>query len=384
MLYQVRSCFSFFAFLQIPQNAPSHHWRLFISSPNPELLPSFTLSMSGSALDKAMLRQALNQTINEALAAASNDDFDMNLLRGLMTRATAPSIPYSFLSSSSQGVGRSSNFQPLMNNSSADDFVLNAIGTERQRLSDMWAAILREHLLENEALRQQQQQYSYLSLLRNAQFRNALPVVAAVASAPGLSSFQAPKTVPSPSQALKTQQDDSERVLSVLGSNLRGKTDPYVDVAALPVKVGQEPQATRGGVAQPFPQKLYSMLQQVKADGKSEIASFHTHGRSFGIHDMEAFVNEILPKYFSKQSKMVSFARQLNLYGFARIHSGADAGGYYHDLFLKGRPELHAYMRRVGASKGTEDRRKRKDRHLAPIQPNFYTMKPVPPRALLD
>jgi hypothetical protein len=65
---------------------------------------------------------------------------------------------------------------------------------------------------------------------------------------------------------------------------------------------------------------------------------------------MEAFVDEILPKYFAKPSKLISFFRQLSLYRFVRIHSGPDLDGYYHKLFLKGRPKLSTFMLHMGAS----------------------------------
>lgn len=44
---------------------------------------------------------------------------------------------------------------------------------------------------------------------------------------------------------------------------------------------------------------------------------------------------------------MSSFKRQLNLYGFELINTGPARGGYYHELFVKDRPELCRRMRRV-------------------------------------
>ena len=36
----------------------------------------------------------------------------------------------------------------------------------------------------------------------------------------------------------------------------------------------------------------------------------------------------------------------MNLYGFRRLTQGADSGAYYHELFLKGRPQLCLRMQR--------------------------------------
>lgn len=65
------------------------------------------------------------------------------------------------------------------------------------------------------------------------------------------------------------------------------------------------------------------------------------------ISQLSTFYN----RYF-KQSKLTSFQRQLNLYGFQRIMSGDDRGGYFHELFLKGRPEVCSLILRTRVKKG--------------------------------
>uniref|UniRef100_A0A6U5DK71 HSF-type DNA-binding domain-containing protein n=1 Tax=Corethron hystrix TaxID=216773 RepID=A0A6U5DK71_9STRA len=95
----------------------------------------------------------------------------------------------------------------------------------------------------------------------------------------------------------------------------------------------------RGGVVTPFPDKLYSMLETIASEGKANIVSWLPHGRAFLVRVPKVFVKEILPTHF-KQSKLTSFQRQLNLYGFSRITVGRDAGAYFHPLFLRGYPGL--------------------------------------------
>lgn len=69
---------------------------------------------------------------------------------------------------------------------------------------------------------------------------------------------------------------------------------------------------------------------------------------------------------------MTSFQRQLNLYGFARITRGNDAGGYYHELFLRGKPFLCKRMARTKV-KGTRF----KAASSPDQEPDFYSMAPV-------
>jgi hypothetical protein len=171
---------------------------------------------------------------------------------------------------------------------------------------------------------------------------------------------------------------DPEGTLTALGSAMREKNSPYIDASSMadpdPTDLARS-RRTRGGVTEPFPEKLHRMLKGVADSGDSDIISFYAHGRAFGVHDPERFVKDVMPNYF-KQSRLSSFQRQLNLYGFTRISSGPDTGGYYHELFLQARPTLCVHMRRVGVPQGSEDRRKLKS-GAKRNEPDFYTMKSV-------
>ena len=71
-----------------------------------------------------------------------------------------------------------------------------------------------------------------------------------------------------------------------------------------------------------------------------------TEGRCFFVRNKSEFVSRTLAGWFPF-SKFASFQRQLNLYGFELINTGPARGGYYHELFVKDRPELCRRMRRV-------------------------------------
>jgi HSF-type DNA-binding len=134
---------------------------------------------------------------------------------------------------------------------------------------------------------------------------------------------------------------------------------------------------TRGGVTEPFPEKLHRLLDDCEERGETEVISFLPHGRAFIVHHVERFCREVMPRYF-KQSRLSSFQRQLNLYGFRRITTGQDSGGYYHELFLKGRPALAIHMRRVGICKPGENNNRSSCRSSSATQtPDFYKMAPL-------
>jgi HSF-type DNA-binding len=75
--------------------------------------------------------------------------------------------------------------------------------------------------------------------------------------------------------------------------------------------------------------------------------------------------------YF-RQSKLASFQRQLYLYGFKRLTFGQDAGGYYHECFLRGKPALALEMKRV-VVKGTRIKAASNPKQ----EPNFYLLAPI-------
>ena len=52
----------------------------------------------------------------------------------------------------------------------------------------------------------------------------------------------------------------------------------------------------RGGVSQPFPEKLHYMLSRVDSEGLSDIVSWQPHGRCFIVRKPKEFVTEIMPR----------------------------------------------------------------------------------------
>ena len=78
----------------------------------------------------------------------------------------------------------------------------------------------------------------------------------------------------------------------------------------------------------------------------STIINWDENGRSFQVLDSERFCKDVLPKYF-RHRKLTSFQRQLNLYGFQRVHVGPLGGAYYHPLFRKDAPANCDNIKRV-------------------------------------
>lgn len=128
----------------------------------------------------------------------------------------------------------------------------------------------------------------------------------------------------------------------------------------------------RGGVIEPFPEKLHRLLIEVEVAGRSDVISFIAGGKAFAIHKPDKFFDEIVPQYF-RQSRLSSFKRQLNLYGFELINNGPTRGAYYHEMFVKDHPELCRRMRRVAVKLQTN-----KHQEFNQKADDCYNVSPLP------
>ena len=110
------------------------------------------------------------------------------------------------------------------------------------------------------------------------------------------------------------------------------------------------------------------MLETVEKENLTSYVVWQPHGRVFRIHNRKKFIETVLPRFFGK-IKMRSFSRQINLYCFHRIDHGLDANGYYHEIFLRGKPFLIKGMVRFktkeNASRGLVSQ--------SSIKPDFYS-----------
>ena len=89
-----------------------------------------------------------------------------------------------------------------------------------------------------------------------------------------------------------------------------------------------------------FPRQLRTVLDDPQY---SSVTSWQCDGRSFAIHDQEAFQAEILPLFF-KTARWKSFQKQLNIYGFQNVKG--ERRVYYHKQFIRDKPSLTTLMKR--------------------------------------
>jgi HSF-type DNA-binding len=111
-----------------------------------------------------------------------------------------------------------------------------------------------------------------------------------------------------------------------------------------------------------------SRLSHYLLTATKAIISWLPHGRSWKVHNPQAFIENIIPAFFDYQN-FNSFIRLVNAWGFRRLIKGPDRNSYYHELFLRGMPHLHERMRRLGT----------KEKKVVAGEPNLADFQPCPP-----
>lgn len=77
-------------------------------------------------------------------------------------------------------------------------------------------------------------------------------------------------------------------------------------------------------------------------------------GCAFAIHDPNVYMTEIAPRFFHKQTHLRSFHRQLSIWGFTRLETGAGGRGvWFHKYFIRSKPELITRIKRVPVKHAT-------------------------------
>ena len=180
---------------------------------------------------------------------------------------------------------------------------------------------------------------------------------------PSLAAIPLPNLAAYRNMGLSTSSSTQEGTALPVSSSTGRNNIPVTVTAAAETKAFAENQAafddaitptatTVAGAAPSFPHKLYDMMQDASTNNFDDVVSWQAGGGtpscSFKVHNVEKFVSHVMPLYF-RQTKFKSFQRQLNIYGFSRIHDGPCRGGYYHKNFHQGKPELLKLIPRKGS-----------------------------------
>lgn len=149
-----------------------------------------------------------------------------------------------------------------------------------------------------------------------------------------------------------------------------------------------------------FPLRLHELLSEAKAQGVSDIISWHPSGAKFIIHKPKELESKVLATFFN-QSKIASFKRQLNAYGFKREslpnkQEGVGAMLFSHEGFLRDDPSCCERITRknyspmqsanvIGIDRGTYFRpESEQDLSPLPLTEDFSQQQSADPLSLED
>ena len=153
---------------------------------------------------------------------------------------------------------------------------------------------------------------------------------AAATSAPSMPPLSAP-----PALVRSISNSDSSRSSNSLNQTKKQKKKAVTKKSRSSSNLGAASKTQQRKLGRPsaFPQKLHRMLTELyetrATNTLCQVVGFTADGSAFSIYDNEAFVTEVLPKYFN-MSSFSSFQRQLQLYSFKRQSKG---GPYGHPHF---------------------------------------------------
>ncbi|KXN69427.1 winged helix DNA-binding domain-containing protein [Conidiobolus coronatus NRRL 28638] len=132
---------------------------------------------------------------------------------------------------------------------------------------------------------------------------------------------------------------------------------------------------------QPFALKLYNVVNT------APYITWSSDGDSFYINDVSKFEKEVMKDNFNN-SCMLSFVRQLHIYGFRRLLDGrrtryqtpTNYASFFHPCFKRDHPELLSLVQRQKRTKSTEEEvtQKEKEDNGARFSSKVKEIRPKP------